>query len=129
MDEPEWLTDEVAQQIHELQLAEHGGIAGIRDVGLLSSALSRPRNVLAYVSGTDLAALAASYATGIARNHPFLDGNKRTAAVVAETFLEINGWLMKANDDEWFATMLSLATGELSEEQLATWLREHVRPA
>lgn len=127
MEEPHWLNDDAVLRIHEFQLAEHGGISGLRDAGLLSSALHRPRNVFAYVPGADIATLAASYAAGIACNHPFLDGNKRTAAVAAETFIRRNGWLLSMSDEDWYITMLSLAAGDLTEEQLATWLRGRLR--
>jgi death on curing protein len=121
-----WIQDSVVLAIHEAQLAEHGGIAGIRDEGLLSSALARPRNLDAYGDNPDTASLAASYALGIARNHPFLDGNKRTAFVVMELFLSLNGWVLSADDADCISTMLALASGKLSEKGLADWLREHI---
>ena len=121
-----WVADSVVLAIHEAQLAEHGGIAGIRDEGLLASALARPRNLEAYGENVDAAALAAAYAFGIARNHPFLDGNKRTAFVVMELFLSLNGWILNANDADCTSTMLSLAAGEFGEKALATWLRRHL---
>lgn len=121
-----WVQDSVVLAIHEAQLAEHGGIAGIRDEGLLSSALARPRNLDAYGDDPDAASLAASYAFGIARNHPFLDGNKRTAFVVMELFLNLNGWILSADDADCVSTMLALASGKLSEKALADWLREHM---
>ena len=121
-----WVADSVVLAIHEAQLAEHGGIAGIRDEGLLASALARPRNLEAYGENVDAAALAAAYAFGIARNHPFLDGNKRTAFVVMELFLNLNGWILNANDADCTSTMLSLAAGDLGEKALATWLRRHL---
>ena len=120
-----WVADSVVLAIHEAQLAEHGGIAGIRDEGLLSSALARPHNLEAYGDDPDAAALAAAYAFGIARNHPFLDGNKRTAFVVMELFLNLNGWNLKASDEECIGTMLALAAGDLGEKSLAGWLRSH----
>src|SRR3546814_15179949 len=107
IDEPETLV------FHEEQLAEHGGGAGIRDISLLQSALSRPRNLAAY-DNPDPAALAASYAFGIARNHPFVDGNKRTALVVAETFLNLNGWELNADNAEVTALVMELAAGNLN---------------
>ena len=121
-----WVTDGVVLAIHEVQLAEHGGIAGIRDDGLLSSALARPHNLEAYGDDPDAAALAAAYAFGTARNHPFLDGNKRTAFVVMELFLTLNGWILQADDADCISTMLSLASGDLSEKALATWLRKNM---
>ncbi len=121
-----WVADSVVLAIHEAQLAEHGGIAGIRDEGLLSSALARPHNLEAYGDDPDVAALAAAYAFGIARNHPFLDGNKRTAFVVMELFLDLNGWILEADDTDCIATMMALAAGDLTEEALAGWLRAHI---
>jgi death on curing protein len=121
-----WVQDSVVLAIHEAQLAEHGGIAGIRDEGLLSSALARPLNLDAYGDEPDAASLAAAYAFGIARNHPFLDGNKRTAFVVMELFLGLNGWILTAEDTDCISTMLALASGNLSEKALTDWLREHI---
>jgi death-on-curing protein len=112
--------------IHEAQLAEHGGISGIRDEGLLSSALARPHNLEAYGDNPDAAGLAAAYAFGIARNHPLLDGNKRTAFVVMELFLNLNGWLLEADDAVCISMMLTLASGDLSENMLAKWLRGQI---
>lgn len=120
-----WVAENVVLAIHEAQLAEHGGIAGIRDEGLLGSALARPHNLEAYGDNPDAAALAAAYAFGISRNHPFLDGNKRTAFVVMELLLNLNGWTLKANDAECITTMLALAAGDVGEEALARWLRDH----
>jgi death on curing protein len=121
-----WVSDNVVLAIHEAQLAEHGGIAGIRDEGLLASALARPRNLEAYAESPDAASLAAAYAFGISRNHPFLDGNERTAFVVMELFLNLNGWNLKADDAECISTMLALAAGDLSEKSFVAWLRQHV---
>jgi death on curing protein len=121
-----WVPDNVVLAIHEAQLAEHGGIAGIRDEGLLSSALARPLNLDAYGEKPDAASLAAAYAFGIARNHPFLDGNKRTAFVVIELFLNLNDWILSADDADCISTMLALAAGNLSENLLADWLRKHI---
>lgn len=120
-----WIVDAVVLAIHEAQLAEHGGISGIRDEGLLASALARPLNLEAYGENPDAAALAAACAFGIARNHPFPDGNKRTAFVVMELFLELNGWVLEAKDADCISTMLALASGDLGEEGLAAWLRTH----
>jgi len=120
-----WITAAAAMAIHAEQLAEHGGAEGVRDAGLLDSAMARPQNVAAY-GEPDAAALAAAYAYGIARNHPFVDGNKRTAAVVSETFLMLNGQALTATDAELVVAFLALAAGELSEEQLADWFRQHV---
>jgi death-on-curing protein len=121
-----WVADSVVFAIHETQLAEHGGIVGIRDEGLLSSALARPLNLHAYGETPDAASLAAAYAFGIARNHPFLDGNKRTAFVVMELFLNLNGWNLDAADEECILTMMALAAGDLREEALAAWVRAQI---
>jgi len=121
-----WVLDSVVLALQEAQLAEHGGIAGVRDKGLLASALARPRNLLAYGEDPDASSLAAAYAFGIARNHPFLDGNKRTAFVVMELSLNLNGWSLDADDAECISTMLAVAAGELSEKASATWVRDHL---
>ncbi|MDQ4420731.1 type II toxin-antitoxin system death-on-curing family toxin [Sphingobium sp. DEHP117] len=120
-----WVADEVAMAAHAEQLAEHGGGEGVRDPGALESAMARPRNLAVY-GEPDAAALAAAYAFGIARNHPFVDGNKRTAAVVSETFLMLNGYALSASDPELVVAFLALAAGELGEEELADWFREHL---
>jgi death-on-curing protein len=122
-----WIDHSVVVAIHEAQIAEHGGSAGIRDAGLLQSALARPRNLLAY-GAPDCADLAAAYGFGIARNHPFIDGNKRTAFVVAELFLELNGHELVANDIECVMTMLAVAAGDIDETSFAAWLRDHTHP-
>jgi death-on-curing protein len=124
--EPVWIDLEVVFAIHDEQLAEHGGQSGVRDRGLLESALSRPQNQFAYGEHA-LPRLAASYAFGISRNHPFLDGNKRTSLVVAELFLTLNGFELTATDAECFTTFLQLAAGDLAEEQLADWIAAHAR--
>ena len=121
-----WVVDSVVLAIHEAQLSEHGGAAGVRDEGLLASALARPRNLEAYGKDVDAAALAASYAFGIARNHPFFDGSKRTAFVVMELFLSLNGWYLEASDAVCISMMQTLAAGSLSEEMLAKWLLDHI---
>jgi death on curing protein len=120
-----WVALEVAKTAHLEQLAEHGGGKGVRDVRLLESAMMRPQDLLAY-GAPDVAALAAAYAFGIARNHPFVDGNKRTAAVVSETFLALNGYTLEATDAELVVVFLALAAGELTEDELAEWFRVHV---
>ena len=126
MGEPTWIRAEVASAILQRVLAEHGGLGGIRDEGLLQSALSRPMNLLAYSDAEpDLAALAAAYAFGITMNHPFVDGNKRTAYVVCRTFLAINGRELVATQEEKYLTFLQLAEGRLLEEGLADWIRRH----
>lgn len=123
--EPEWIALELALAIHDRQLAEHGGGEGTRDQGLLESALARPIN--AWVYGTvDLASLAAAYAFGVARNHPFVDGNKRTAWVLARLFLRLNGQALDFQPADAIQAMLALAAGETSEEELAAWFRERI---
>lgn len=117
-----WLSEEVVLAVHDRLLAVHGGSAGIRDRGLLESALARPRNVAAYAE-PDVFDLAAAYADGIVKNHPFVDGNKRAGFMAAYVFLGRNGWRLQASETEATRTTLGLAAGELSEEQLAAWLR------
>jgi death-on-curing protein len=127
MDEPAWIRLDAVLRAHARQLARHGGIDGVRDPGLLESAIVRPRHVYAY--GTpDLAALAASYANALVRNHPFLDGNKRTALATCRAFLLINGWTVTATQDEKASQILRLAASELSEEDFAHWLRQRLVP-
>jgi death-on-curing protein len=120
-----WIATEVALAAHAEQLAEHGGGEGVRDAGALESAMGRPVDKAAY-GDPDAAALAAAYAFGIARNHPFVDGNRRTAAVIAETFLVLNGYRLDASDAELVVAILSLAAGELAEDELADWFRAHI---
>jgi len=122
LSDPRWLRLEVVLAVHEQQIAEHGGAPGLRDRGLLESALARPQEKAAY-GEPDLADLAAAYAFGIARNHPFVDGNKRVAFVALELFLRINGLELVADDAACLAVMLDLAAGELEEEALAEWIR------
>lgn len=108
--------------VHDEQIAEHGGPAGLRDAALLESALARPQQLAAY-GQPDVAALAAAYGFGLARNHPFVDGNKRTAFIAIELFLALNGHELRATDVDCVSTMLDLAAGELSEDALAAWIR------
>ena len=111
---------------HDLQLAAHGGSGGVRDAGLLESALARPRNIWAYAESTpSLATLAAAYAFGISSNHPFVDGNKRMALVVSFAFLDVNGLEVTASQEEAFLTILGLAAGEITEAELALWFAQH----
>ncbi len=117
-----WVATDVALAAHREQLAEHGGGQGVRDERLLDSAMARAPNLAAY-GEPDAAELAATYAFGIARNHPFVDGNKRTAAVVSETFLVLNGYGLNASDAEIVVAFLALAAGDLSEAELADWFR------
>lgn len=111
---------------HREQLIEHGGGQGVRDERLLDSAMARAKNLAAY-GEPDAAELAAAYAFGIARNHPFVDGNKRTAAVVSETFLMMNGYMLDTSDAEVVVAFLALAAGELSEDELADWFRQRLK--
>lgn len=120
-----WVREDSALAAHREQIAEHGGGAGIRDLGLFQSAMARPQNMAAY-GDPDAAELAAAYAYGIARNHPFADGNKRTAAVVSEVFLRINGFELRASDAEIVVEFVALAAGEVREEELAAWFRERI---
>lgn len=117
-----WLAASVVRAIHDEQLGEHGGGGGLRDPGLLESALARPLQRVAYDT-PDVAALAAAYGFGLARNRPFIDGNKRTAFVAVELFLALNGWSLVADDAECVMAMLRLAAGELDESGFAAWLR------
>jgi len=121
-----WVQDQVVLAIHEAQLAEHGGAEGIRDENGLASALARPQNMVAYGGKPDAASLAAAYAFGVCRNHPFVDGNKRTAFVVMELFLELNGRRLEASDADCITTMEDLAAGRITERSFAKWLREHL---
>jgi death-on-curing protein len=123
--EPRFIGIDVARAVHDRQLAEHGGLAGVKDQGLLESAMSRPLNKFGY-GETDLCALAAAYAFGIARNHPFADGNKRTAWVLARLFLKLNGVEIAFDKTDAIHTMLSLAAGNLEEEALTAWFRAHL---
>ncbi len=128
-DEPEWIELQSVFRLHARHLAEHGGTPGLRDEGLLRSALNRPRDKWNYGNPKPgLCALAAAYTYGLAKNHPFLDGNKRSSAVACETFLILNGLRPNASEEQKYPVYLSLASGELSEEQFATWLRDHTTP-
>jgi death-on-curing protein len=126
---PVWIEKRVVLAYHDMQLAEHGGSTGVRDEGLLESALARPQNVAAYADDVPtLYRLAAAYAFGIARNHPFVDGNKRTALVVAIAFLERNGVAFAASQQEAYLTFYDLAAGKLSEEELTAWFEKNSTP-
>ena len=128
MNEPIWLARKVVIAIHRRQLAEHGGMDGIRDEGLLDSALARPINILVYSeSPPDLATLAAAYAYGIVKNHPFIDGNKRTSYIACRTFLKLNGCDFKASDEEKYQTWMAIAADRLSEEELRNWILNHLK--
>lgn len=123
--EPVWLDSKFVLAVHDRQLAEHGGLTGVRDAGALELAMMRAVNQWSY-GEDDLARLAAAFGYGIARNHPFADGNKRTAWVVARTFLALNGLVLQFDKAEATALVQALAAGELSEEELADWFREHL---
>jgi death on curing protein len=123
---PTWLRLDVVLAIHEAAIADHGGSLGLRDAALLDSALARPRNSWTYSEGPlDIAEIAALYAIGISRNHPFIDGNKRVAFAVLETFLELNGRELNASDAECVTTMWALAAGTLSDADFIGWVRQH----
>ncbi|MGQ0677719.1 MAG: type II toxin-antitoxin system death-on-curing family toxin [Rhodospirillales bacterium] len=121
MREPRWLTEQGVRNAHSELIVEHGGADGVRDENLLGSALGRPRNLLAYGEPT-IFDLAAAYAFGIARNHPFVDGNKRTALIAVYMFLGKNGYRLEADEVEAVAVFRDLAAGELSEQDLAKWI-------
>ncbi|TPG18478.1 type II toxin-antitoxin system death-on-curing family toxin [Sphingomonas koreensis] len=123
--DPRFIGVDVARAVHDRQLAEHGGLGGVKDAGLLESAMSRPINKFGY-GETDLCALAAAYAFGIARNHPFADGNKRTAWVIARLFLKLNAVEIEFDKADAIRTMLALASGTLEEDALADWFRSHL---
>lgn len=125
MSDIEWVTVEVVLATHEEQRLIHGGPPGVRDQGALESALARPINQAAY-GDPDAATLAAAYAFGIARNHPFVDGNKRAAWLTARLFLAINGQRLTFDTGEAIATVLALAAGELTEDELADWFRQRI---
>lgn len=120
-----WLEPSVLRAVHQEQLAEHGGAPEVRRLGLLDSAIARPRQLAQYGS-PDVAALAAAYGFGIARNHPFVDGNKRTAFVAVELFLALNGYGLDADDASCVLSMVALASGDLSEDAFATWIRSRL---
>ena len=125
MTEPVWI-DKLAILFAQAEvLAEHGGAEGVRDEGLLESALARPRNLFAYEGIEDVSRLAASYAVGIARNHPFVDGNKRVAFIALALFLALNGARLKADQADAFRQIYGVASGEIREEQLAVWVRQN----
>ncbi len=129
MTEPVWVEIEETLVFHERLIAEHGGSSGVRDRGLLESALARPKNILAYAPEEALLPRwAASYAFGIATNHPFVDGNKRTALVVSFTFLDLNGLVVKATKDDRYQTFLALAAGQADERQLTDWFTVNSSP-
>jgi death-on-curing protein len=124
--EPIWLNREDCLAIHEMMLAQHGGLAGVRDEGLLESAISKPQHLFAYSSPT-LPEMASSYAAGIVLNHPFLDGNKRTAFIVAATFLELNGMEFTAAEESVVEMTLALASEKVKQAAYAEWLGKSSR--
>ena len=124
MKEPVWLNREDALAIHEMMLSQHGGLGGVRDAGLLESALCRPQHLFAYGSPT-LAAMAASYGAGIVRNHPFIDGNKRTGFMLAATFLELNGIAFTATEESVIEMTLALAAGKIKQPAYAAWVSKN----
>ena len=119
-----WLDASILLAVHDEQLVEHGGISGVRDNGMFESALAKPQNLVAY-GEPDFAELAASYGLGLAKNHPFLDGNKRTAFVAVELFLRLNGYVLEADDATCVLTMLAVAAGEMDEQNFASWIRKN----
>ena len=127
MKEPVWIEKEVLLLLHLKSLARFGGAEGVRDEGLLDSALARPKNTFHYDSQTDIAVLAAAYAYGLARNHPFVDGNKRMAFMAMGVFLAINGWDLKADAALAIQAMTALADGAIDEGHLAAWLKHNIK--
>jgi death on curing protein len=121
-----WLSQAVIVAVHDSQLAEHGGGAGVRDHNLLQSALARPENLAAY-GEPDAGDLAAAYGFGISRNDAFIDGNKRTGFVAAEMFLLLNGYQLSADDEQCAITMLAVSAGDITEAEFAAWIRQHAR--
>jgi death on curing protein len=128
VEEPLWLSRPTVEALHAAQIREHGGQPGIRDEGLLESALARPVNVWGYDAGVDLAALAAEYGYGLAKNHAFLDGNKRIAFVAANVFLLLNGFEIDAEEPETVHIMLGVADGSLARDEFAVWIRSRLVP-
>ncbi|MDO8955031.1 MAG: type II toxin-antitoxin system death-on-curing family toxin [Gammaproteobacteria bacterium] len=125
MKEPRWLTLHDVDAFHSKQIQEHGGLQGLRDKNLLQSALGRPQQLLAYSDKTDIFELAAAYAYGIIKNHPFLDGNKRTGIITAAIFLMMNGYNIIASEEDLYLNTISLANGTQTESQFAKWLQEN----
>jgi death-on-curing protein len=126
--EPRWIDLRAIMLLHAESLAEHGGPEGLRDEGLLESALARPLNISAYQPEADIAALAAAYGWGIAHNHPFVDGNKRAAFLAVGLFLGLNGFSLTADKVDATRTMISVAAGEIDEVTFARWIRSHMTP-
>ena len=126
MSGPFWIDKQALLMLHDESLAEHGGLPGLRDEGLLDSALARPQNLVVYAPDSDMAALAAAYGVGVARNHPFADGNKRAAFLSVGLFLALNGWRLIATPIEATQIVLGVASGELEEDAFAQWIRDHL---
>lgn len=122
-----WINRQVLLLLHEESLAEHGGASGLRDEGLLDSALARPLNLALY-EHPDVASLAASYGVGLAKNHPFVDGNKRTAFLGVGLFLALNGFRLHTTQADATLSMLALASGDMDDAEFAQWIRMHIRP-
>lgn len=122
--EPKWLKRNIAEAIHLDQIKQHGGALGIRDIGLLESALDRPKNHWHYNPKTSIFELAASLGIGIAKNHPFMDGNKRTSFLLMYVFLAMNGYLIETSEEDVVITILNVADGSIKEDQLAKWLKQ-----
>ena len=129
MKDPEWIDEHVALAIHDRMLALHGGARGLRDLALLQSALARPKQLFAYAPSSGIVDLAATYISGIVRNHPFVDGNKRTGFVVGVLFLETNGFLFTASEEDATRAVLDLAAGVIDEKRVGAWLRGQVKPS
>ena len=127
IEEPIWVPRSVVDAMHYAQLDEHGGSHGVRDDNAVEAALARPRNKFAYEPESDLAALGAAYAFGLCTSHGFIDGNKRTAFVVCDVFLGLQGYYIEATTDEIETTMLGVASGDVTEQTLSAWIQEHMR--
>ncbi len=125
MTEPLWLREDIVLVVHQLLITEHGGAAGLRDDGLLASALARPKQIYSYKIPISIFELAAAYSFGITKNHPFIDGNKRVALTVAGIFLDINGYVFNATEAEAVIAFTQLAAGEMTETRLAQWIEEN----
>lgn len=128
MSAPVWLDRRALELLHGESTAEHGGADGLRDEGLFESALARPQNLFAYEGETDIARLAACYGFGLAKNHAFVDGNKRVAFIATGLFLRLNGHRLVADQVQATMTMLSVASGAFSESEFADWIRKHIKP-
>ena len=128
MSEPKWVTAAIATAIHDEAIYEFGGLPGLRDRGLLESALDRPRNLLAYEPTSSIFQLAATLCVGLAKNHPFNDGNKRTALLATRAFLYLNGYALEPQEDDEVITLIAVAEGSLAETDLAAWLSQNSKP-